>query len=307
MPSSPDESNQLQPSSGAKSVSNPKSASGFTPVIQQKPETVSVRAGSGVLTDIGDNSITRRAEHIRYSTDEEMVWQEAPSLVLLVPRFVKYAILMAIVLIACSVARRVVAGNPLARTALESAGIHAPSEVRSEPARRGHKPRGGHHAIDPSSDAATSDATSADAPSTDVSATDAAAVPSPDTDAPHGSPVRSFDSILALIKLFFGGLFTLLFLLYLLRLKTTRYSASSQRLIVEEGSLHSVNRPYELHQLGDAVILKPLLLRMFGVSNLIITNPPVELYGLRNAEYVRDILRQGGQLEAQRVDKIRWR
>ena len=59
--------------------------------------------------------------------------------------------------------------------------------------------------------------------------------------------------------------------------------------------------------MGDAVIVKPLLLRIFGVSNLEITNPPVKLVGLRNAEYVRDILRQGGQLEAQRVDKIRFR
>jgi hypothetical protein len=68
-----------------------------------------------------------------------------------------------------------------------------------------------------------------------------------------------------------------------------------------------VNRPYELHQLGDAVIVKPLLLRFFGVANLVITSPPITLFGLRNAQYVRDILRQGGQLEAQRVDKIRFR
>jgi hypothetical protein len=92
-----------------------------------------------------------------------------------------------------------------------------------------------------------------------------------------------------------------------LKLKTTKYCASSQRLIVEEGSLHSVNRPYELHELGDAVIVKPLLLRLFGVSNLEITKPPVKLYGLRNADYVRDLLRQGGQMEASRVDKIRFR
>ena len=59
--------------------------------------------------------------------------------------------------------------------------------------------------------------------------------------------------------------------------------------------------------MGDAVIVKPLLLRIFGVSNLEIAKPPVKLYGLRNAEYVRDILRQGGQMEAQRVDKIRFR
>jgi hypothetical protein len=124
---------------------------------------------------------------------------------------------------------------------------------------------------------------------------------------PRAEPLNQLDRILALVKFGFGGLFLLLFLAYLLKLMTTKYCASSQRLIVEEGSLHSVNRPYELHQLGDAVIVKPLLLRIFDVSNLEITKPPVKLYGLRNAEYVRDILRQGGQLEAQRVDKIRFR
>jgi hypothetical protein len=120
-------------------------------------------------------------------------------------------------------------------------------------------------------------------------------------------PGNDLGHILSLIKLSFGALFTVLFLAYILKLMTTKYSASSQRLIVEEGSLHSVNRPYELHQLGDALIVKPLLLRLFNVSNLEIVKPPITLVGLRNAEYVRDILRQGGQMEASRVDKIRFR
>jgi hypothetical protein len=286
---SPDDSNQLQPTSGKL-----QPQSGFPRTIQQKPATVPVQAVTGVLGDIGDNAVTGRAEYIRQSTDEEMIWQETPSLALLLPRFIKYAVMMAIVLFACSAVKNYVAQNPYAQAALERVGIHATAESRpSEPARRaGHKPRSGHRAPDQSADTASSDGT-----------TDG----SPEMEAPRNEPAGGLNQILAFVKLGFAGLFTLLFLAYLLKLTTTKYCASSQRLIVEEGSLHSVNRPYELHQLGDAVIVKPLLLRIFDVSNLEITNPRVKLVGLRNADYVRDILRQGGQLEAQRVDKIRFR
>jgi hypothetical protein len=292
---SSDDSKQLPPPSG-----DLQPSSSFPRTIQQKPATIPVQAGTGVLGDIGDNVITGRAEYIRQSTDEEMIWQESPSLVLLVPRFLKYAILMAIVLIACSAAKNYVRQNPYAQGALESIGIHATAESRSsEPSRRaGRKPRGGRHAAEQAADAASPDATSTDKP------TDA---PPSEADAPRPVPGNDLGHILSLIKLSFGALFTVLFLAYILKLMTTKYSASSQRLIVEEGSLHSVNRPYELHQLGDALIVKPLLLRLFNVSNLEIVKPPITLVGLRNAEYVRDILRQGGQMEASRVDKIRFR
>ncbi|MDR3751695.1 MAG: PH domain-containing protein [Terracidiphilus sp.] len=287
MAQSPDDSNQLQPSH-----SIPRT-------LQTKPVTIPVQAASGVISDIGDNAVTGRAEYIRQNTDEEMIWQETPSLVLLLPRFVKYAILMAIVIIACSMGRNYVGHNPWARAGLESIGIHSSAVSRtSEPGRRtGHKPRGGRRALDQPSDAASTDSTSAAAPDADQ----------PPSETPYSGRSNDLDHILILVQVGFAGLLTLLFLAYLLKLMTTKYRASSQRLIVEEGSLHSVNRPYELHQLGDAVIVKPLLLRMFGISNLEITKPSVVLYGLRNADYVRDILRQGGQLEAQRVDKIRFR
>lgn len=289
MTPSSDDSNQLQPSSGKL-----QPPSGFPRTIQQKPATIPVQAGSPVLGDIGENAVTGRAEYIRNSTDEEMIWQETPSLALLLPRFVKYAVMMAILFFACSAVKNFVGQNLYAQAALEHAGIHNSGESRSAGTTRraGHKPRSGRHAADPSADAASSDST-----------TDAAS----DLDTPRPEPANDLDRILASVKLCFAGLFTLLFLVYVLKLMTTKYCASSQRLIVEEGSLHSVNRPYELHQLGDAVIEKPLLLRFFGVSNLEIAKPPVKLVGLRNAEYVRDILRQGGQLEAQRVDKIRFR
>ena len=282
MAQSSGDSNQLQPS--------PK----FPITVQQQPATIPVQAASGVLGKIGDNAVTGRAEYIRYSTDEEMIWQESPSLALLLPRFIKYAVLMAIVLIACSAVKNYVGEHLFARLALERAGIQTSAESRPAALARkaGHKLKSARHALDQSADTASSDAT-----------TDAA----PEAESSRNEPVSEFDRILAMVKLGFGGLLTLLFLIYLLKLKTTKYCASSQRLIVEEGSLHSVNRPYELHELGDAVIVKPLLLRLFGVSNLEITKPPVKLYGLRNADYVRDILRQGGQMEASRVDKIRFR
>lgn len=290
MAPSSDDSNKLPPPSG-----DLQPSSSFPRTIQQKPATIPVQAGSGVIGDIGDNVITGRAEYIRQNTDEEMIWQETPSLVLLVPRFIKYAILMAIVLFACSAAKSYVRQNPYAQAALESVGIHATAESRlSEPSRRaGHKPRGGRHAAEQAADAASPDATTA--------------APPPEAEAPRSVPGNDLGHILSLIKLSFGALFTVLFLAYILKLMTTKYCASSQRLIVEEGSLHSVNRPYELHQLGDAVIVKPLFLRLFNVSNLEIVKPPITLVGLRNADYVRDILRQGGQMEASRVDKIRFR
>jgi hypothetical protein len=286
---SSDDSNKLPPPSG-----DLQPSSSFPRTIQQKPATIPVQAGSGVIGDIGDNVITGRAEYIRQNTDEEMIWQETPSLVLLMPRFIKYAILMAIVFLACSAAKSYVRQNPYAQAALESVGIHATAESRAfdSPRRAGHKPRGGRHAAEQAADAASPDATT-DVPS--------------EVETPRSVPGNDLGHILNLIKLSFGALFTVLFLAYILKLMTTKYCASSQRLIVEEGSIHSVNRPYELHQLGDAVIVKPLLLRLFNVSNLEITKPPVLLVGLRNAEYVRDILRQGGQMEASRVDKIRFR
>lgn len=255
-----------------------------------KPATASVTLGQGVVTDIGNSNITERAEQIRYSTDESMIWQESPSLALLVPRAVKYAIFLAILFVLCNVARGVVGGNPAARTALAQQGIQASAPA---PAHRAHKAK--RHAANPDDDGAAA------APASDASTMPADAT---DGDSPRG---LSLNRIFFWIKSGFTMLYLLLFLNYWFQLKATKYCASSQRLIVEEGAWHAVNRPYELHQIGDAVIEKPALLRMFNVANLIVTQPRIELKGLRNAEYVRDILRQSGQLEAQRVDKIRYR
>src|SRR5664279_219957 len=88
---SPENPNQLPPPGGQQHPIEP--VGGFQRTIEQTPATVSVKAGTGVISDIGNNNITERAENIRYSTDEAMIWQEAPSLALLVPRALKYIFL----------------------------------------------------------------------------------------------------------------------------------------------------------------------------------------------------------------------
>ncbi|MDR3722917.1 MAG: PH domain-containing protein [Terracidiphilus sp.] len=290
--------NQLPPPSGDEHSIQKESS--FQRTIEAPPATVSVKAGTGVVTDIGDNQITERAEQIRYSTDEAMVWQETPSMALLVPRAVKYVIFLAVIFILCAEVNRYVPQIPAAHDFLAQNGVQASAPASSSSARSTHKKKSRH--------AATADDSTAPATATDSStpaATDTPAVPE-DPAQPQEKPL-TLGRILFDVKAAFVVLYALLFALYFFRLKSTRYCASSQRLIVEEGAWHAVNKPYELHQLGDAVIVKPALLRMFNVSNLVITQPPIELKGLRNAEYVRDILRQGGQLEAQRADKIRFR
>jgi hypothetical protein len=261
--------------------------------IEQTPATASVKAGTSVLTDIGDSVITERAESIRYSNDEAMIWQETPSMALLLPRVLRYAIFLIIIFVACGITNRILSRNPATRFLLEHSGIRVSSTVPNATRHAARKLKSSRRA---STDDAAATAADESTPSDDTTTSDTAP-----------SQGLTLNGILLWIKLGFTALFALLLAGYWFKLKTTKYCASSQRLIVEEGALHSVNRPYELHQLGDAVIHKPALLRMFGVSNLEFVEPHIELYGLRNAEYVRDILRQGGQIEAQRADKIRWR
>jgi hypothetical protein len=59
--------------------------------------------------------------------------------------------------------------------------------------------------------------------------------------------------------------------------------------------------------MAPAVITRPLLLRLVGTGNLTISPPFIVLRAIRNPEVVRDLIRDFGQSEASRMDKIRWR
>ncbi len=295
-----DESSEIVPSEPVKPVLRAGQKGIYRRAIDTPLPTAPVHAVTGVLGDIGDNVVTSRAEEILGNDNEQMLWQEKPSLILLLPRFLKYLAILLVVMLICSQIDRY-AGSSLENaaelqhdrlaTTLREHDTRLPKAKRNA-ARQ--KARAAQEAANRNAaDSAASDAAS--------NSTDTAGL-GDDT-----VPVHHEARILVLVQYLVALILFGKWIAWLLRLLTTKYSASSQRLIIEEGVLHSINRPWELHQLGDAVISRSLIPKLFGLGNLTIVKPPIELIGLRNPEYVRDLIRQGGQQEAQRIDKIRWR
>lgn len=90
-------------------------------------------------------------------------------------------------------------------------------------------------------------------------------------------------------------------------LRTTHYRMTSQRLEITSGLLTQGTVTYELHQVGEAVIIRPLILRLVNRGNLSISSPFIAMRGIRNPQVVRDLMRSLGQNEAERFDKVRWR
>ncbi len=216
-----------------------------TATVEPAGPVADVREGRAVVTDIGDNKITPLAEGIRYASDEQMVWQERPSPLTLLPRAIGDAALLIVVVIALSYLGSVLGAG-----------------------RR----------VD-------------------------------------ASAVRALSAPASFARTWFWRIELLLFAVLAIRLAlayvslaAVKYRATSQRLFVESGVFITKSVPYEIYALGDAVVSGNIFLKLFKISNLTILEPTtIELVGLRNADYVRDILRSGGQLEAQRADKIRWR
>ncbi|MGB6430586.1 MAG: hypothetical protein WBF06_08365 [Candidatus Acidiferrales bacterium] len=92
-------------------------------------------------------------------------------------------------------------------------------------------------------------------------------------------------------------------------LRSISYRVSSQRLEVTQGRFSQTTQTYELIRMGESpTITTPILLRMFGRGNLMITLPqPMTLLAIRDPKAVRDLLRRAGQIEISRWDKIRLR
>jgi len=90
-------------------------------------------------------------------------------------------------------------------------------------------------------------------------------------------------------------------------IRSTKYRMTSQRLEVTAGMFNQRTIAYELFQMAPAVITRPLLLRLVKTGNLTISPPFIVLRAIRNPEVVRDLIRDFGQTEASRMDKIRWR
>jgi len=88
-------------------------------------------------------------------------------------------------------------------------------------------------------------------------------------------------------------------------IRSTKYRMTSQRLEVTAGLFNQRTVTYELHQMAAGQITRPFLLRLVKTGNLSIG--ALQLKAIRNPEVVRDMLRDFGQREASRLDKIRWR
>jgi len=268
--------------------------------------TASVKAVAPVLSNIGDNVITSKAEEILSHEDEQMVWQEKPSLILLIPRFLKYLAILLVVMFICSQVDRY--AGPSLESAAELSHDKIAALARQHDTRLSKNKRRAVRHQARAAEAAREAQAEADAKA--QAADDAQTGPLTDDGSGDFSDdiyVHHQAKILVRIQWIVALVLLGMWIAWLLRLLTTKYSASSQRLIVEEGVLHSVNRPYELHQLGDAFISRSLIPKLFGLGNLTITKPLIQMVGLRNAEYIRDLIRSGGQQEAQRTDKIRYR
>lgn len=178
----------------------------------------SVQSLHSSLQDIGKGNVTNRANFIQATSDEGMVWEDSPSLILLIGTMIKYFIIMVVGL----------------WFFLNFAG-------------------------------------------------------------------QSFLTYSAVLFVFL-----LCRLIYrMLDLRSTKYRMSSQRLVIDRGVFTRVSVPYEVHQLGNAIVSSTMLLRMVGRGTVNVGG--LSLRGIRNPEAIRDLLRNAGQWEAGRVDKIRWR
>lgn len=80
-------------------------------------------------------------------------------------------------------------------------------------------------------------------------------------------------------------------------IKSIVYILTSQRLRVQYGIINKVTDDLELYRIKDSQLNEPIMLRVFGVSNLTIissdsTNPVLELTAIHNGSQVRDLLRE---------------
>jgi hypothetical protein len=233
-------------------------------------------------TNIGDGRVTAIAQDLLNYDPEAQVWQDAPTLALMLSSVLKWIILILVWLGALAVFAPAPTLPAVAQA--ETAQAVQPAPVNDKHAKGKKKSRTGKAATDEQNAAGATAAAQSTAP------------------APHD------DTWYMVAK--WVGILVIVYQVYChcawaLRLKTIRYKMSSQRLTITSGIFSKTTNTYELHQLNSSgQIHSPLFLRLFGRANLYVG---VWLSGIRNAEAVRDLVRNAGQIEASRVDKARWR
>jgi hypothetical protein len=228
-------------------------------------------------TDIGDARVTSVAQQVLNYDPEAMIWQDSPSLSVMLSNVIKWVILFIVWLAALS---------HFAPAPVPAAPASTPETV-AEAIKPVKKNSQGKHSKSKSADVASSDIAENARTGSKVS----------DQELTHFGILAIgilvfFFKVLGLIK-------------RALSLRSIRYSMTSQRLKIESGIFSKTSNTYELHVLGSGQMHTPFFMGLFGRSNLYVSG--LWLVGIRNAEAVRDLIRNAGQIEASRVDKARFR
>lgn len=225
-------------------------------------------------TDIGDSRVTSVAHQVLNYDPEAMIWQDSPSPSLMLPSILKWGLVIAFWMVALLVLRPAPAA-PLPAEATATVQQHV--EVQTPKGKKGKSA----HKVEDSQASAKANPVK------------------------HSTP----DDTVYIWTLYIG-LLVLSYQLYThggwyLRIKNMSYKMSSQRLAIESGIFSKAVNTYELHQLQNGQVYKPWNLRIFGRENLYISG--LWLSGIKNAEAVRDLIRNAGQIEASRIEKARFR
>jgi len=234
---------------------------------------------TNVGANIGDGRVTGIAQNILNYDPEAQVWQDSPALSLMLSSLLKWAILI-LVWIGALAYLAPHPSLPKAETAQPAPVAAADTHAHGKKAKTRGK------------------AASAPAAS-DAAAASAAQPASPEK--------RNDDAYYITLAI---GVLVIVYQIYrhcvwALRLKNIKYKMSSQRLMIESGIFSKTTTTHELHKLSaTGQIESPFFPRLFGRSNLWVG---LWLSGIRNAEAVRDLIRNAGQIEAGRIDKARFR
>jgi hypothetical protein len=225
-------------------------------------------------TDIGNSRVTSVAQLVLNYDPEAMIWQDSPSPALILPSLLKWALFIAIWAAAIVFLRPVPPESlPIkpAPTVLDSVQKQTPVGKKGKSTNK-------------------ADEIQANANATPVK--------------------QSTTDDIAYKSTLYIGLLILAYQLYshclwFWRIKKMTYKMSSQRLSIESGIFSKAVNAYELHHLQNGQVYKPWNLRLFGRENLYISG--LWLSGIKNAEAVRDLIRNAGQIEASRIEKARFR
>lgn len=240
-------------------------------------DSLHTHAGS----NIGDGRVTAIAQNILNYDPEAQVWQDSPSLSLMLSSICKWVIFVLVWLGALSFLSPA-PSLPKAETAQPvQTAVVADNHAHG---KKGSRARG-------------KAASAAVAPTAAPEAAQTAA-PGKDNNGNWYHLVLAVGVLIIAYQIYSHCVWAL-------RLKNIKYKMSSQRLMVESGIFSKTSNTYELHNLGSTgQIQSPFFPRLFGRSNLYVG---LWLSGIRNAEAVRDLIRNAGQIEASRVEKARFR